>query len=86
MFRPQQETSMAEVFDGTSNTIMLGEHLHLLQQPVDGQLIHDPRVGDFAKTQGGEVLVDLGIARLKVVHAIEQWHGGWKCWMSHDGV
>jgi len=28
MFRPQQETSMAEVFDGTSNTIMLGEHLH----------------------------------------------------------
>ena len=58
----------------------------LLQQPVDGQLIHDPRVGDLAKTQGGEVLVDLGIARFKVVHAIEQWHGGWKCWMSHDGV
>ena len=44
-----------------------------------------PRRGP-CQDSGGEVLVDLGIARSSVVHAIEQWHGGWKCWMSRDGV
>ncbi len=43
----------------------------LLQQPVDGQLVDEPCIGDIAKTQSGQILVDLGIARFQVGHAVE---------------
>ncbi|MNZ20532.1 hypothetical protein D3C78_375870 [compost metagenome] len=50
----------------------------LLQQPVDGQLIDEAGIGDIAQAESGQILVDLGIARLQMEQIIEQRHGGWQ--------
>ncbi|MNO98492.1 hypothetical protein D3C76_902400 [compost metagenome] len=48
----------------------------LLQQPVDGQLIDEAGIGDIAQAEGGQILVDLGVARLQMEQIVEQRHGG----------
>ncbi|MNG89653.1 hypothetical protein D3C79_485250 [compost metagenome] len=48
----------------------------LLQQPVDGQLIDEAGIGNIAQAESGQILVDLGIARLQMEQIVEQRHGG----------
>ena len=50
----------------------------LLQQPVDGQLIDEAGIGNIAQAESGQILVDLGVARLQMEQIIEQRHGRWQ--------
>ncbi|MNR55646.1 hypothetical protein D3C85_1760560 [compost metagenome] len=56
----------------------------LLQQPVDGQLINEARIGHVPHAEVGQVLVDLRVASLQMEQAIEQRHGGRK--LGHMGA
>ncbi|MNE50456.1 hypothetical protein D3C80_1450320 [compost metagenome] len=58
----------------------------LLQQPVDGQLIDEARIGHVPHAEVGQVLVDLRVASLQMEQAIEQRHGGRKWQMGHMGA